>query len=98
MLFRNFDFESVNKTAAEAIAGISADSGVPRFVQVSHICASHDSPSAFYRTKAEGEDAVRAVFPEAIVARPSVMYGIEDRFLNSLACRFPPSTTLSMAP
>jgi hypothetical protein len=83
---RNFDFESVNKTAAEAIAGISAACEVPRFVQVSHICADHNSPSKFYRTKAEGEDAVRAVFPEAIVVRPSTMYGIEDRFLNSLAC------------
>lgn len=83
---RNFTFSAVNKTGAEDIARISAENGVPRFVHVSHICASRDSPSSFYRTKAEGEDAVRAAFPDAVIMRPSRMYGIEDKFLNSIAC------------
>ncbi|KIM28918.1 hypothetical protein M408DRAFT_328984 [Serendipita vermifera MAFF 305830] len=82
---KNFDFHSVNVTGAEAIAGISADCGVPRLVHVSHISANHKSSSEFYKTKAEGEDAVRAAFPDAIVVRPSEMYGIEDRLLNSFA-------------
>jgi len=82
---KNFDFTAVNKTAAEAIAGISADCGVPRLVHVSHLNAAHDSTSKFYRTKAEGEDAVKAAFPSAIIVRPSQMYGIEDKFLNSMA-------------
>ena len=82
---RNFDFTAVNTTGAEAIAGISADLGVPRLVHVSHINASHDSPSSFYRSKAAGEAAVRAAFPDSIIVKPSVMYGIEDRLLNSLA-------------
>ena len=83
---RNFDFTSVNKTGAADIARISAESGVPRLVHVSHINAAADSTSKFYRTKKEGEDAVRAAFPSAIIARPSQMYGPEDKFLNSMAC------------
>lgn len=84
--YRNFDFTAVNKTAAEAIASVSANCGVPRLVHVSHLNAAYDSTSKFYRTKAEGEDAVKAAFPSAIIARPSQMYGIEDKFLNSMAC------------
>ncbi|KAG8798353.1 Elongation of fatty acids protein 2 [Serendipita sp. 398] len=82
---KNFDFASVNKTGAADIARISAENGVPRLVHVSHINASHDSSSKFYRTKAEGEEAVKAAFPHAIIARPSQMYGMEDKFLNSMA-------------
>lgn len=86
-LRRNFDYTSVNKTAAEAIAKISAENGVPRLVHVSHLNASLDSPSKFYHTKAEGEEAVKAAFPDATIVRPSQMYGIEDKFLNSMACK-----------
>lgn len=82
---KNFDFASVNKKGAADIARISAESGVPRLVHVSHINAAADSPSKFYRTKKEGEDAVREAFPSAIIARPSQMYGPEDKFLNSMA-------------
>lgn len=83
---RNFTFEAVNKTGAQAIAAISAECGVPRLVHISHVNAAHDSPSEFYRTKAQGEDAVRAAFPGATIARPGPMFGLEDKFLNSVAC------------
>lgn len=38
-------------------------------------------PSKFYATKWEGENAVREEFPDAIIFRPSDMYGQSDRFL-----------------
>ena len=75
-------------TGAERIARICAENGVPRFVHVSHLNADINSPSAFYRTKARGEEAVLASFPEAIIVRPGPMYGQEDRLLNNMACTF----------
>jgi NADH dehydrogenase len=44
-----------------------------------------DSPSFYARTKAEGEEAVRAAFPGAAILRPSVVFGPEDQFTNRFA-------------
>lgn len=82
---KNFDFSSVHVEGAERIAKITAESGVPRFVHVSHLNASASSPSKFYQTKAEGEERVRAAFKDVTIVRPSAMYGYEDKLLNNIA-------------
>lgn len=84
-IFRNFDFNSVHVEGAERIARISAESGVSRFVHVSHLNASPSSQSSFYKSKAQGEEKVKASFPNATIVRPAAMYGHEDRLLNSMA-------------
>ncbi|KAH9948833.1 NADH dehydrogenase [Amylocystis lapponica] len=82
---KNFTFDAVNATGAQRIAHIAAESGVGRFVHVSHLNAAHDSPSAFYRSKAQGEELVREAFPTATIVRPAAMYGYEDKLLNNIA-------------
>jgi NADH dehydrogenase (ubiquinone) 1 alpha subcomplex subunit 9 len=47
--------------------------------------ASQNSTSKFYQSKAEGEERVRAAFPNATIVRPAGMYGFEDRLLNNIA-------------
>lgn len=54
-------------------------------IHVSHLNASPDSASAFYRSKWAGERAVRDAFPEATIARPAGLYGHEDWLLNAMA-------------
>ena len=85
MFFRNFTYKDVNVVGAERIARIAAQNGVSRFVHVSHLNASLDSPSVFYRTKAEGEQRVTEAFPDATIVRPGQLFGYEDRLLNKLA-------------
>lgn len=85
---RNFKFADVHVTGAERIAKVAAEIGVERFVHVSHLNASPDSTSAFYRTKFEGEERVKSAFPSATVVRPGAMYGYEDRLLNNMASKF----------
>ncbi|CAG8515948.1 2447_t:CDS:2 [Diversispora eburnea] len=75
----------VHVEGAARIARISREDGVARFVHVSSLNADKNSKSKFYRSKAYGEEAVRAEFPDATIVRPSVMHGAEDRFLNRLA-------------
>ncbi|ORX34514.1 hypothetical protein BD324DRAFT_636205 [Kockovaella imperatae] len=82
---RNFSYRNVNATVAGNIARICREEGVPRLIHVSHLNASADSPSAFYRTKHNGEEIVRREFPEATIVRPGPMYGHEDWFLNDMA-------------
>ncbi|GLB38449.1 putative rmlD substrate binding domain [Lyophyllum shimeji] len=82
---KNFDFKSVHVDGAERIAKIAAQVGVPRFVHISHLNASPTSESKFYRTKAEGEERVKAVFPNATIVRPSTFFGYEDKLLTNMA-------------
>lgn len=71
---------------------ISREAGVEKFIHVSALNATaHPEPivfkngSKFLQSKYHGELAVREEFPDAIVFRPSDIYGQEDRFLRYYA-------------
>jgi NADH dehydrogenase len=75
----------VHVDGARNVAEAARDLGVKSLVHVSAIGASADSPSAYGRTKAEGEEAIRAAFPQATIIRPSLVFGPEDELTNRFA-------------
>lgn len=78
-------FDAVHTEAAKTIAEAAKAAGVERLVQISAIGADAASPSAYGRTKAQAEAAVRAVYPDAVILRPSLVFGAGDSFLNRFA-------------
>lgn len=86
-------FDSVQDEGAGLLAEVAAEKGITRFVQVSALGADPESKSAYARTKAEGEAAVREALPSATILRPSVVFGPEDEFFNRFAdlARFAPA-------
>ena len=75
--------------------------GVQHLLHMSALGAADDAPSAYLRSKAAGEAAVRAsagITPYTIF-RPSVIFGAGDRFLNLFATltRFFPAIPLAGA-
>lgn len=78
-------FDAVQAEGAGRVARIAAEEGVAQLVHISAIGARKDSPSAYAASKAKGEAAVRAAFPGAVILRPSVIFGNEDRFFNRFA-------------
>ena len=78
-------FADLHAKGAEAIASACAERGIQRMVQVSAIGADAQSASKYARTKAEGEAAVRAAMPGAVILRPSMVFGPEDHFFNKIA-------------
>jgi NADH dehydrogenase len=78
-------FDAVQAEGAGRIARIAAAEGVAQMVHVSAIGADTQSASAYSRTKAEGEAAVLAAFPGAVILRPSIIFGTEDGFFNRFA-------------
>lgn len=82
---RSGDFMRIHAEGAERAARLARAAGVARFVHVSAIGADPASPSLYAQSKARGEEAVRAAFPDAVLLRPSVVFGPEDQFFNRFA-------------
>jgi uncharacterized protein YbjT (DUF2867 family) len=78
-------FDAVHVKGARAIAKAAREAGVRRLVHVSALGANKSAASNYARTKALGEEAVLEEFPEAIILRPSVVFGPEDEFYNRFA-------------
>lgn len=78
-------FDAVQADGAGRVARIAAEMGVGRLVQISAIGADAQSDSDYARTKGEGEAAVLAAFPSAVILRPSIIFGTEDQFFNRFA-------------
>ncbi len=85
-------FNDVQADGAARIARIASELGVAKLVHVSAIGADADSDSLYQRSKAMGEKGVRDHFPDAVILRPSVIFGTEDQFFNRFAemARFSP--------
>jgi len=78
-------FESAQLGGAQTVAECAAAAGIKRFVQMSAIGANENSESDYARTKALAEQAVRSAIPEAVILRPSIVFGPEDDFFNKFA-------------
>jgi uncharacterized protein YbjT (DUF2867 family) len=85
-------FQSIHVDVAGAIAKAATEAGVKQMVHVSALGASAESAAEYARTKAAGEEAVKAAFANATIVRPSAIFGPEDRFFNMFAgmARFTP--------
>lgn len=78
------DFENIHVEGATRLARLARDAGVERFIHVSGIGVSTESPSRYVQARARGELRVRETFPGATILRPSVLFGPDDGFLATL--------------
>ena len=78
-------FQACHVAGAEACAKAAQAAGARRFIQISAIGADLEAEANYARTKAEGERAVQAAFPGAVILRPSIIFGPEDGFFNRFA-------------
>ena len=78
-------FKTVFEEGADRIARLSAEMGVARIVHVSGLGVDPESDSTYIAGKARGESAVLKHRPDAMILRPSVIFGPEDNFYNRFA-------------
>jgi len=85
-------FDAVHRGGAANVARAAAEAGVEALVHMSALGADANSHSAYAASKAAGEAAVRKAFPDAVILRPSVVFGPQDGFFNLFAslARFTP--------
>ena len=78
-------FQAIQNEGAARIARLAAEEGVAQLVHISAIGADLESDSAYAQSKAQGEAGVIEYFPNAVILRPSVVFGAEDQFFNRFA-------------
>lgn len=78
-------FDAIQDHGANAVAEACREAGISNLIQVSAIGADAASPSRYARSKAAGEEAVRSTVPDAVIVRPSIIFGPEDDFFNRFA-------------
>jgi NADH dehydrogenase len=79
------NFQAIQAEGATRIARIAVEEGVARMVHLSAIGADRDAASLYARTKAAGEAGILRHMPQAVILRPSVIFGAEDQFFNRFA-------------
>ena len=86
------NFAACHVDGAKQIALFAAAAGARDMIQMSAIGADTEAEADYARSKGYGERAVRQVFPDAVVVRPSIVFGPEDGFFNLFAgmARFSP--------
>lgn len=80
-------FKSAHVDLPRRIGEACAAAGVPRLIHMSALGVSPDAPSMYLRSKAAGEEAVKAAARGVALTlfRPSVIFGSDDRFTNLFA-------------
>ena len=77
-------FDSVQRRGSMAVADAAVRENAS-LTQVSAIGASMRSEAEYARSKAQAEQHIRDVRPDAVILRPSVVFGPEDDFFNRFA-------------
>lgn len=78
-------YAALHVEAARRVALAARNAGASRLIQLSALGAARGAAALSDRTKAEGEEVVRAAFPEAIIIRPSLVFGSGDHFFTRWA-------------
>lgn len=78
-------FELIHVEGARRVAKKASALGIPTLLHMSALGANKASSSHYASSKARGEEAVLAHFPQATIFRPSIIFGAEDNFLNRFA-------------
>jgi NADH dehydrogenase len=79
------EFEAVHLRLPQNLTRAMHGAGVLRLVHVSALGAASYAPSHYLRSKAAGEDALKAGGLAVTILRPSVIFGQHDQLLNLFA-------------
>ena len=78
-------FQALQAELPGRIGERAARQKMSNVIHISAIGADLNSPSLYARTKAQGEAALRKAFADAVILRPSLVFGSGDGFFNRFA-------------
>ena len=81
----NRTFDRVNRQGTEMVAQAAREAGVGHLVHMSAIGAQDNPDYAYLYSKWQGEQAVMSSGLAYTIIRPSILFGVGDEFINTLA-------------
>ena len=75
-------FKKLHTDIPEKLAILAKKNGAKKFIHISSIGANPKSDSKYSKSKGIAEVKILKAFPEAIILRPSIVFGSEDQFFN----------------
>lgn len=82
---RGITFERLHVDATLNILAAATTAGVRRLLHTSALGARPDARARYHRTKWRAEEAVRSSGLDWTIFRPSIIYGVDDGFVTTLA-------------
>jgi uncharacterized protein YbjT (DUF2867 family) len=77
-------FDAIQDFGARAVAEAAHAAGA-KLTHVSAIGADVNSVSSYGRSKGRAEATIQSLIPDAVILRPSIVFGPEDSFFNKFA-------------
>ena len=77
-------FSAINTQGAANVAAAARDAKARSLVHMSSLGVDTATNSLYAQSKLAGEAAVLAAFPQAVILRPSIMFGRDDGFFNMM--------------
>ncbi|AYD03462.1 complex I NDUFA9 subunit family protein [Neorhizobium sp. NCHU2750] len=84
-------FDAIQETGARTVAEAAKKAGA-KLTHISAIGADVNSGSSYARSKGRAEESILSLMPDAVILRPSIIFGPEDNFFNkfgAMARRLP---------
>ncbi|WP_455482005.1 complex I NDUFA9 subunit family protein [Bartonella sp. B35(2025)] len=78
------NFQNIQIDGTQNVSELTTEAGIP-LIYMSELIANQDTSFFYARTKFMSEQIVHDKHPKAIIMRPSVIFGPEDCFFNTLA-------------
>lgn len=84
---KNASFKAMHDELPKRVAALCTKLGIKRLLHMSALQASHQAPSHYLKSKADGEQAIlrQAESLAVTVFRPSIIFGRGDGFINLFA-------------
>jgi len=82
---RKQKFKEIHGTFPYLLSNLCNEFGIKNLVHVSALGVKEKHPSAYMKSKLDGEKNIQETFKPSVILRPSIVFGPEDKFFNTFA-------------
>jgi len=82
---RKQKFTQIHSQFPYLLGNLCNEFGIKNLIHVSALGVKEKHSSKYMQTKLEGEKNIQSIFKSAIILRPSLVFGPEDKFFNTFA-------------
>ena len=76
-------FKNIHTIFPSLIAKICREYDIQKFIQLSALGIDEAKDSTYAKSKLEGENNIKKIFPKSVILRPSVVYSVDDNFTTN---------------